>query len=94
MDSMLVVQNSPDNKQIYKGHGWPSMLNDERPMQHAMVLDDAVMPFLPHDVISIEEVDAHGLMNVGFETGSSPIRQEDVMEEGDYCISLCIFKLK
>jgi hypothetical protein len=70
------------------------MLNDERPMQHAMVLDDVVMPFLSHDVISIEEVDANGLLKVGFETGSSAIRQGDIVEEGDYCISLRIFELK
>jgi hypothetical protein len=76
--------NSHDDQQINKGHGWPSMLNDERPMQRAMVLEGAVMPFLPHNVMSIEEVDAHGLLNVSFETGSSPIHQGDVVEEGDY----------
>jgi hypothetical protein len=92
--SMLVVQNSPDNQQIGKGHGWPSMLNDERPMQRAMVLDGAVMPFLPHNVISIEEVDAHGLLNVGFKTGSSPIRQGDVVEEGNYCHLFVYIQIK
>jgi hypothetical protein len=86
--------NSHDDQQINKGHGWPSMLNDERPMQRAMVLEGAVMPFLPHNVMSIEEVDAHGLLNVSFETGSSPIHQGDVIEEGDYCHLLMYIQIK
>jgi hypothetical protein len=93
--------NSPDDQQINKGHDWPSMLNDERPMQRAMVLEGAVMPFLPHDVMSIEEVDANGLLNVSFETGSSPSRldrhlftKETSSMKVTIVISLCIFKLK
>jgi hypothetical protein len=35
-------------------------------------------------VISIEEVDACGLLNDSFENGSSPSRQGNVMEEGNY----------
>jgi hypothetical protein len=86
--------NSHDDQQINKGHGWPSMLNDERPMQRAMVLEGAVVPFLPHNVMSIEEVDAHGLLNVSFETGSSPIHQGDVVEEGDYCHLFMYIQIK
>jgi hypothetical protein len=86
--------NSPDDQQINKGHGWPSMLIYERPMHHAMVLEGAVMPFLLHDVMSIEEVDDHGLLNASFETESSPIRQEDVVEEGDYCHLFVYIRIK
>jgi hypothetical protein len=86
--------NSPDDQQINKGHDWPSMLNDEHPMQRAMVLEGAVMPFLPHDVMSIEEVDSNGLLNVSFETGSSPIHQGDVVDEGDYCHLFVYIQIK
>jgi hypothetical protein len=84
--------NSPDDQQINKGHGWPSMLIYERPMHHAMVLEGAVMPFLLHDVMSIEEVDDHGLLNASFETESSPIRLSS--RKVIIVISLCIFELK
>jgi hypothetical protein len=86
--------NSLDDQQINKGRGWSSMMNDECPMQRAMVLEGAVMPFLPHNVMSIEEVDAHGLLNVSFETGSSPIHQGDVVEEGDYCHLFVYIQIK
>jgi hypothetical protein len=74
--SMVVVHNSPSRQH--------AMVLDEHPMQRAMVLDGAVMPFLSHDVISIEEVDDHRLLNVGFETESLHIHQRDVVDQGNH----------
>ena len=40
-------------------------------------------PFLPHDVISIEEVDVRGFLNYSLEDRSSPDRQPDDIEQGN-----------
>jgi hypothetical protein len=58
---------------------------DQYAKQHAMVPDESsLMLFLPHEIISIEEVDACGLLDISFQTESSPIRQEDVTKKGSY----------
>jgi hypothetical protein len=41
------------------------------------------LPFLPHDVISIEEVDVRGFLNYSLEDRSSPDRQPDDIEQGN-----------
>jgi hypothetical protein len=77
--SMLLVQIWAENDvQFDDGHV-------QHPVQHATVMDGVLMPFLPHDVISIEEVDAHGLLSIDFETASLHIRQRDVVEQGNHC---------
>jgi hypothetical protein len=38
---------------------------------------------MPHNVISIEEVDALGLVNADFNSESSPVREENFLCEGN-----------
>jgi hypothetical protein len=48
---------------------------DQYAKQHATVPDESsLMLFLPHEIISIEEVDACGLLDIIFQAKSSPIR--------------------
>jgi hypothetical protein len=55
------------------------MANDIQPMYD----DNSPLPILHHDIISIEQVDDMGLLNAGFDIGSSPVRQEVVVEQGN-----------
>jgi hypothetical protein len=48
------------------------------------------------DLISIQKVDALGLMSADFDSGSSPIREETFMQQGNCCKQctnslLCIY---
>lgn len=69
----------PDVQELDHDDDLSFMANDIQPMYD----DNSPLPILHHDIISIEQVDDMGLLNAGFDIGSSPVRQEVVVEQGN-----------
>jgi len=69
----------PDVQELDHNDDVSFMANDIQPMYD----DNSPLPILHHDIISIEQVDDMGLLNAGFDIGSSPVSQEVVVEQGN-----------
>jgi hypothetical protein len=60
-----------------------STLHPHGTMTLAPCTPATILPMAPHEVSSIEDVDALGLLNTGLEVGSSSVRHGDVMRQGN-----------
>jgi hypothetical protein len=68
----------------------PMELNDRRGQEvvveptNIQEVDHIDVPLsMPHNMISVEEVDALGLVNADFNSESSPVREENFLCEGN-----------
>ena len=69
----------PDVQELDHDDDLSFMANDIQPMYD----DNGPLPILHHDIISIGQADDMGLLNASFDIGSSPVRQEVVVEQGN-----------